>query len=201
VTLAIEITTKMQEAEAKKQADKNEQEAKAALKKRQIEDEALAEKERRELYNLQAEVESVKTSGQSKTEAKAFAQQLDIVGRAQIEISELQAKARKILEQSKLTFEKEKTQLELMRMRKLKELEIRKAKDIGDMDSGKLKQYVECLGRETLVALARAGPDAQAEILQSLGLKGYMIMDSANPINLFNSASGILSSLPQQAPM
>jgi major vault protein len=43
VTLAIEITTKMQEAEAKKQADKNEQEAKAALKKRQIEDEALAE--------------------------------------------------------------------------------------------------------------------------------------------------------------
>lgn len=52
MTLAIEITTKMQEAEAKKQADKNEQEAKAALKKRQIEDEALAEKERRELYNL-----------------------------------------------------------------------------------------------------------------------------------------------------
>jgi major vault protein len=100
----------------------------------------------------------------------------------------LQAKARKILEQSKLTFEKEKTQLELMRMRKLKELEIKKAKEIGDMDSGKLKQYVECLGRDTLVALARAGPDAQAEILQSLGLKGYMIMDSANPINLFNSA-------------
>lgn len=31
VTLAIEITTKMQEAEAKKQADKNEQEAKASL--------------------------------------------------------------------------------------------------------------------------------------------------------------------------
>jgi hypothetical protein len=31
VTLAIEITTKMQEAEAKKYADKNEQEAKAAL--------------------------------------------------------------------------------------------------------------------------------------------------------------------------
>jgi len=36
-------------------ADKNEQEEKAALKKRQIEDEALAEKERRDLYNLQAE--------------------------------------------------------------------------------------------------------------------------------------------------
>ena len=74
VTLAIEITTKMQEAEAKKHADKNEQEAKAALKKRLIEDEALAERERRELYTLQAECESIKTSGKQKAEAKAMAQ-------------------------------------------------------------------------------------------------------------------------------
>lgn len=73
VTLAIEITTKMQEAEAKKTADKNEQEAKAALKKREIEDLALNEKERKELYNLQAEVESIKTAGKTKAEAKAAA--------------------------------------------------------------------------------------------------------------------------------
>lgn len=84
VTLAIEITTKMQEAEAKKHADKNEQEAKAALKKREIEDLALAEKERRELYNIQAEVESIKTAGQTKAEAKAKAQELEIVGKAQV---------------------------------------------------------------------------------------------------------------------
>lgn len=82
VTLAIEITTKMQEAEAKKLADQNEQEAKASLQKRKIEDEALAEKERRELYNLQAECESIKTTGQAKAEAKALAQQLEIEGQA-----------------------------------------------------------------------------------------------------------------------
>lgn len=74
MTLAIEITTKMQEAEAKKQADQNEQEAKASLQKRKIEDEALAEKERKELYNLQAECESIKTTGQAKAEARALAQ-------------------------------------------------------------------------------------------------------------------------------
>jgi major vault protein len=55
---------------------------------------------------------------------------------------------------------------------------------------------VDCLGRDTLVQLAKAGPEAQAEILGSLGLKGYMIMDSTNPVNLFNSASGIIGSLP-----
>ena len=67
---------------------------------------------------------------------------------------------------------------------------------MGEIEGGKFKQFVDCLGRETLVELAKAGPELQAEILQSLGLKGYMIMDSNNPINLFSSASGITNSLP-----
>jgi len=78
----------------------------------------------------------------------------------------------------------------------MKELEIKKAKELGEVDSGKFKQYVDCLGRDTLVQLAKAGPELQAEILNSLGLKGYMIMDSNNPVNLFSSASGIMNSLP-----
>ena len=88
-------------------------------------------------------------------------------------------------------------QLELAKIRKLKDLEIRKAKELGDVESGKFKQYVECLGRETLVALSKAGPELQAELLGSLGLKGYMIMDANNPINLFASAGGITNSLPK----
>lgn len=87
-----------------------------------------------------------------------------------------------------------------MRVKRLKELEIRKAKDLGEIEGGKFKQYVECLGRDTLVQLSRAGPELQAEILGSLGLKGYMIMDSNNPINLFSSASGIVNALPVSRP-
>lgn len=78
--MAIEITTKMQEAEAKKAADKMDAESRGALTKRKIEDEALAEKEKRELLTLQAESESIKNTGQSKAEAKAQAQQLDVEG-------------------------------------------------------------------------------------------------------------------------
>lgn len=111
-------------------------------------------------------------------------------------IAELKAKARKILETSKLNFEKEKAALDLERVRKLKELEIRKSKELGAVDAGKFKQYVECLGRGTLVDLSKAGPELQAEILNSLGLKGYMIMDSNNPVNLFQSATGIMNALP-----
>ena len=108
----------------------------------------------------------------------------------------MKAKAQKIQQQSQLIYEKEKGMLELTRSRRLKELEIKKAKELGDIEGGKLKQYVECLGRDTLVALAKAGPELQAEILGSLGLKGYMIMDSQNPINLFSSANGIVNALP-----
>jgi len=67
---------------------------------------------------------------------------------------------------------------------------------LGEIESNKFKQYVECLGRDTLVQLSKAGPELQAEILNSLGLKGYMIMDANNPINLFQSANGIMSQLP-----
>lgn len=63
VTLAIEITTRMQEAEAKKQADQIEQEAKGSLAKKKIQDDAQAEGEKKELYSLQAECESIKTAG------------------------------------------------------------------------------------------------------------------------------------------
>ena len=85
--------------------------------------------------------------------------QLDIEGQTQVKIAELKAKARKILEQSKLTYEKDKARLDLERMKKLKEIEIRKAKDNGDIESGKFKQYVDCIGRDTLVQLAKAGPE------------------------------------------
>ncbi len=111
-------------------------------------------------------------------------------------IAELKAKARKILEQSKLRYEKEKALMELDRTKRVKDIEIKKAQVLGEIEGNKVKQYVECLGRDTLVQLAKAGPEQQAEILNSLGLKGYMIMDSNNPINLFQQANGIINQLP-----
>ena len=78
VTLAIEITTRMQEAEAKRQADKKEQEAKGSLEKQKIEDEAASEKDRRGLYDLQNACESIKSSGQAIAEARARAKAAEI---------------------------------------------------------------------------------------------------------------------------
>jgi hypothetical protein len=35
----------------------------------------------------------------------------------------------------------------------------------------------------------------QAQLLQSLGLKGFMITDGNSPINLFNTANGLLGGM------
>jgi len=43
--------------------------------------------------------------------------------------------------------------------------------------------------------MARAGPETQAKLLQGLGLKGFMITDGKNPVNLMNTATGILGNL------
>jgi major vault protein len=42
------------------------------------------------------------------------------------------------------------------------------------------------------VELARAGPETQAKLLKGLGLKGFMISDGKNPLNLFTAANGMI---------
>ena len=40
--------------------------------------------------------------------------------------------------------------------------------------------------------MAAAGPETQAKLLSGLGLKGYVITDGSSPINLFNTAQGMV---------
>jgi major vault protein len=59
---------------------------------------------------------------------------------------------------------------------------------------------VRAIGPETLRAIAAAGPELQVRLLQGLGLKSMLITDGRSPINLFNTANGLVNplSLPIQ---
>jgi major vault protein len=72
------------------------------------------------------------------------------------------------------------------------ELEIKKAKELADIEASKFKDMVESIGPETIAAMASAGPEMQAKLLEGLGLQGYIMTDGNNPINLFNTASGLV---------
>jgi len=63
----------------------------------------------------------------------------------------------------------------------------------NNIESEKFKKIIEAIGSETIVEIARAGPDLQAKLLKGLNLNGYILTDGNNPINLFNVASNLTS--------
>ena len=70
--------------------------------------------------------------------------------------------------------------------------ELHKAKELAQIESKKMKEMMAVMDPETLKKMAEAGPKYQAELLKGLGLSGFIMTDGNNPINLFNTASGLI---------
>jgi len=192
VQLAIEITTKSQEASARHDAERVEQEAKGRLERQKIQDEAHAEKARTALLELQAHSAAVESSGQAAAEARARAEAANIEGKAAVKQAGHKAEASNIkakieLQQMKLTHE-----AELQHKQALYELEISKAKELALIEAEKFKEMVDAIGPQTIRSIATAGPETQAKLLKGLGLKSFLITDGNSPVNLFNTAQGLI---------
>jgi major vault protein len=192
VQLAIEITTKSQEAEARHDAERREQSARGLLERQKILDEAAAEKHKKELLTLQAESAEVESTGLVTAEAKAKAEASLIEGRAAVQQAELQADAFKIKSESEMAQLKARQQADVAHKKAIAQMEIAKAKELAAIEGDKFKDIVDAIGADTIKAIAQAGPEMQAKLLKGLGLKGFMITDGSSPINLFNTASGLI---------
>ena len=193
VQLAIEITTDSQEAKAKHEAKREEEQAKGRLERQKLQNEAEAEAQRKELLLLRAESAAVETQGQAKAEAAALADAAKIKGEADVEQAQLRADALRIestahLEQLKLQHAEE-----VNHQRAVNELEVERARELAAIEAKKFKATVEAIGADTIAAIARAGPEMQAKLLQGLGLKGFLVTDGRNPINLFQTAQGMVA--------
>jgi major vault protein len=194
VQLAIEITTKSQEATARHESTRLEQEAMGRLERQKIADQAAAEKSRKELIQLQAESAAVESTGQATAEARARSEALLIEGEASVKQAALQSNANKIKFETELTQLKAEREAEVSHKALLNQLEIEKAKELAGIESKKFKEIVDSIGADTICAMAEAGPAMQAKLLQSLGLKSFLITDGNSPINLFNTAQGMIGS-------
>merc|ERR1712137_675837 len=102
VQLAIEITTKSQEATARHDAQRKEQEARGKLERQKINDEAEAEEARKQLLTLQAQSAAVESTGHAAAEAKARAEAAKIEGEAAVQQAKLRSEASKIKSQAEL---------------------------------------------------------------------------------------------------
>jgi len=193
VQLAIELTTKSQEACARHVAERLEQEAKGRLDRQKLADEAEAEKARKLLLSLYAQSAAIETTGQATADARAHAESAQIQGEAAVKQAELQAQARKIKADAELKTVKERQEQELIFQQESDNLEIERARQLAEIEAEKFKKLVKAIGPETLKAMAQAGPEMQAKLLGGLGLKSVMITDGNSPINLFTTANGLIA--------
>lgn len=199
VQLAIEITTNSQEAAARHEAQRLEQEAKGRLERQKITDEAAAEKARRELLELQAASAAVESTGQSKAEAQSRAEAAKIEGEAAVDQARLKAEASAIETESELSRLTQAREAELKYMTEKAQLEITKSRDMAAIDTKKFNDMVAALGTQTIQAIATAGPEMQVKLLKSLGLRSTLITDGSTPINLFQTAQGLIGHLGTSA--
>jgi len=190
VQMAITITTNSQEAAARHHAMREDEAAKGTLLHQQLVNQAESERAKKELLELKAQSAAVESTGLAKAEALARAEAARIKGEAAVTEAELSAKA------AELSLQTLKAQqlAEVEHQKALAELEIEKARKLADIESEKFAKTISALGPETIVAIARAGPEMQAKLLQGLGVSSMLITDGNSPINLLNTAEGLVSS-------
>jgi major vault protein len=198
VQLAIEITTKSQEATAKHEAERAEQQARARLETQKIVDQGEAEKARKQFLLIQAESSEIETRGHATAEARAAAEAAAIEGDASVKLAEYKAKARKLEADASLQATKNSHGAEIEHRQQLDGLEINKASQLAEIEAKKFKDIVGAIGADTIKAISLAGPEMQVKLLKSLGLQSVMITDGNSPINLFSTANGLLGNAAAQ---
>merc|ERR1711871_1027398 len=187
VQMAIQITTDSQEAAAKHNALQEEEEAKGTLHQQKLKNQALAEEAKRKLLELQAESAAVETSGQARAEARA------IEGNAAVEQAKLEAEAMRIKVDQEMKILRARQAAEIEHAKALNAIEVTRQRELAEIESSKFKNMVDAIGCNTIESIARAGPEMQAKLLSGLGIKSMMITDGKNPINLFQTASQMVS--------
>ncbi|XP_034448590.1 major vault protein isoform X2 [Hippoglossus hippoglossus] len=161
VQLAIEITTNSQEAAARHEAERLEQESRGKLERQRITDQAQAERARRELLELEALSAAVESTGAAKAEAQSRAEASRIQGEAAVNEAKLKAEAQSIEAEAELQRLAKAREQELSYKKKMDHLDVEKQERLVQIESQRFSQLVESLGSDTLKEMARAGPELQ----------------------------------------
>jgi major vault protein len=194
--LSMQTNLEIQQSEAKHKEERANQEAKGKVERKQIEDDTENENKRLTLLKLKAENDEILTTGLAESEVKAICSEKEINAESDLEKTRNQFLAEKlkreaVLERMKLFYAEE-----VEHLKKMSDLEVDKAQSLSDSTVDKLKTMVDAIGQQTLVELAKAGPESQAKLLGSLGVKSLLVTDGKSPLNLFNTANGMIS-MPQ----
>jgi major vault protein len=190
VQLAIEGTTKAQEATARHKAAQTDQEAKNLLEKLKITDAATVEGKRKELLELQTQSTTIEHTGRLSSEAKAKAAADKIEGTAAVAKASQQAESTRVTSDASLEQRVAEQDLELLHQKQNYDLEINRMDQAAAIETTTTQAMVTAIGVKTVQSIARAGLDMQQQLIKSLGIQSFLITDGKSPINLINGAAG-----------
>jgi len=183
----------MQKADAEHRQRMVGEESKGRLALQKIDDDTHAERQNIEFLKRKIETEAVKSSGQLVAKARAIAKSNQIEGESAIRQAQLKVQALEIEVMSNLQQEEENIKEDIRLREQAIDVEIDKLRKLTNIEVEEFKNTVDAIGKKTIVAMAQAGPQTQAKLLGSLGIKSFMITDGKNPINLFSTAKGMIN--------
>merc|ERR1711998_296631 len=102
--------------------------------------------------------------------------------------------------EARLECMRQEREAEVKHKKAMDELEAVHAERLSEVETKKFGALVEAIGPDTITAIARAGPEMQAKLLGGLGLQGYLVTDGKSPINLLQTASGLIGGGDSGAP-
>ena len=191
--LSIQSINEMQKADAEHKQKINAEESKGRLQLQKLDDDTHAERQNIDFLVKKVETEAVKTSGTLKAKAIAISKENEIQGQSLVEQSNLKVQALEIEVMSTLNEEEINIVEEIKRKEQNIDVELNKSSKLSEIEVEEFRKTVNAIGKETIIAMARAGPQVQAKLLGSLGIKSFLITDGKNPINLFNTANGLVN--------
>eukprot|EP00479_Gromia_sphaerica_P013490 TRINITY_DN7537_c0_g1_i2.p2 TRINITY_DN7537_c0_g1~~TRINITY_DN7537_c0_g1_i2.p2 ORF type:complete len:134 (-),score=52.25 TRINITY_DN7537_c0_g1_i2:145-507(-) len=108
----------------------------------------------------------------------------------------MRADAAEIEAAAALNVQKRKQDQELSFMKQQNELTVSLAKEMAEIESKQFVDVVGALGPDTIKAIACAEQDLKEKLIKGLGIKSTLITDGNSPINLFNTAQGLIGAGP-----
>lgn len=192
VSLTIELATKTIEQEYTIQALIKDQEFKGELEKLKIANEIEYLKKLADLSKLKVESTIIEKTGLSKAQSLAEKEAVKIESKSKVKLAEMTKLAAEIENDFDLKQITKRNEIEYLDTSESQRLDLKKTLEENLLEANKFKNIIESLGQETLVEVARAGPELQAKLLSGLNLSGYILTDGNNPINLFNVADNLV---------
>lgn len=191
--LSIQSINSMQKADAEHKQKIYAEDSRGKLQLQKLEDDTQAEKQNIEYLKKKVDTEAVKTSGMLVAKARATAKSNEIQGESIVEQAKLKVQALEIEVMSTLIENEENIKEEIKRKEQTIDVELDKLKRLTSIEVEEFKKTINAIGKETIIAMAKSGPQVQAKLLNSLGINSFLITDGKNPINLFNTAKGIIN--------